>query len=92
VGWAPHGFDVSRRTFFATIAGVLGMGTNAPTLGTQTDAPGLFQVKGVVSESQEPDVFYLGIQFGLIAAPRTEPHRILRSKVGTQVRVYVEPA
>jgi hypothetical protein len=45
-----------------------------------------------VSESQEPDVFYLGIQFGLIAAPRTEPHRILRSKVGTQVRVYVEPA
>lgn len=86
--WAPHGFDVSRRAFLATVAGVLGMGTNLPSQGT----PSAFDVTGVISESQEPDIFYLGVQFGLIAAPRTEPHGILRSKVGTQVRVHVEPA
>lgn len=98
--WAPHGFDLSRRSFFATVAGVLGMGTN--TVGgtkppdsagfvTQARTPG-FYVTGVVTESQESDIFYIGVQFGLIAAPRTEPHRILRSKVGTRVRVHVESA
>ena len=91
MSWAPHGFDVSRRSFFTTIAGVLGMGTNVPTLGTQKVAPG-FYVTGVISPTEDGDFFDIGHEFGLRASPTTEPHRLLRSYVNQKVQVHVELA
>jgi ABC-type sugar transport system substrate-binding protein len=87
VSWAPHGFDSSRRAFLLTALGV----ASTPKAVAAQERKG-FHVTGVVSPSQEPDIFYIGFQFGLIAAPKTEPHRLLTLAVNSEVKVYVEPA
>lgn len=81
--------EISRRSFMATVFGVV-VTPNA-VVATQSAAPG-FHVTDVLTESQERDIFFIGIQFGLIAAPGTAPHRILRSQLGTRVHVHVESA
>lgn len=82
-GQPTHGcMDVSRRAFFVT---VLGLVTPRPAAATG------FHVQGVLSTTDESDVFMLGHQFGLLAAPHTEPHRLLLTMLNAEVRVHVEP-
>lgn len=71
---------MTRRAWFAALVGL-----------PFTAAPG-FQVRGVLSTTDEPDTFQIGHEFGLVAAPRTEPHRLLTASVNHEVTVHVAAA
>ena len=75
----------SRRAFLLTVFGVV-----APSHPAMAGLPG-FHVRGVVSATEQEDLFYIGHQFGLTAAPHTEPHRLLVGFIDREVRVHVEP-
>ena len=76
--------DLSRRAFLLTPLAVL----STPTAVTATDG---FAVTGEVAEAAgDGDLFYLGSQFGLIAAPGSEPARLLSQWTWKRVRVHVE--
>lgn len=76
---------MTRRAFFAAIVCGVAMPHALPA------ATG-FHVRGVLSATDQEDLFYIGHQFGLIAEPRTEPHRLIHEMLTGAVRVYVEPS
>ena len=77
--------EVSRRAFLLTACGVIA------TQNSVTAAPTGFHVRGIVSATEHEDMFQIGHEFGLTAAPRTEPHRLLFGLIDKEVRVHVEP-
>lgn len=77
---------LSRRTFFGAVLGV-------SMIPNRVTAARGFRVSGVVTTTEEDDHFQIGHEFGLTAAPGTEPHRLiaLMAVEVMRVTVHVEP-
>ena len=84
----PHGcLRLSRREALMALIGVMATAKTVPA-----QKPPGFHVTGIVSESSEaPEIFMVGTQFGLLAAPGTAPHRLLTDLVDLTIAVHVDP-